>query len=357
MIADLFKKKVPQLLGLDIGSRYVKAVLLSKEGEQYVLQDFACEAITGNAFVEREIKDFEPVSNALKKIKKSLKIKKKPVAAGVSGTSVLTKVVYMDPGQTDHELEGQIEIEADSLIPYPLEEVYLDFEELGESMTHVGKVDVLLSAAHRDLVDSRITLLREVEFEPKLMDIEGYALGNAMSTFMPSTITNRDIYCCINIGASQLQITVIENDAVTYSKEHQFGSDMLVQDLAMMNGMDRDEIDRQLISGNLPEGWKEHNYPPFLANLQQSISRALQTYVSTTQKNRPEIIYLSGGIANLDGLSEDLSTDLSMTVELFDPFSEMKISEKALSKNIQDFAPQLAIAAGLASRGFNPWHL
>ena len=356
MITDLFKKKVPQLLGLDIGSRYVKAVLLSKEGEQFVLDDFACEAITGNAFVEREIKDFEPVSNALKKIKKSLKLKKKMVAAGVSGTSVLTKVVYMDPGQTDQELEGQIEIEADSLIPYPLEEVYLDFEELGESKTHIGKVDVLLSAAHRDLIDSRITLLREVEFDPKLMDVEGYALGNAMASFMPASITNRDVHCCINIGASQLQITVIENDAVAYSKEHQFGSDMLIQDLAMMNGMDRDEMDRQLISGNLADGWRENNYPPFLANLQQSISRALQTYVSTTQKNRPEAIFITGGIANLEGLTEDLSTDLSMDVSLFDPFSEMKISDKALAKNIQSFAPQLTIAAGLASRSFNPWH-
>jgi type IV pilus assembly protein PilM len=116
-------------------------------------------------------------------------------------------------------------------------------------------------------------------------------------------------------------------------------------------------MDRQLISGNLPSGWRENNYPPFLANLQQSISRALQTYVSTTQKNRPEAIYVTGGIANLEGLCEDLSADLSMTVELFDPFSEMKISDKALAKNIQGFAPQLTIAAGLASRSFNSWHL
>ena len=216
------QKKASPILGLDIGTRFVKAVLLERSNDNYTVIGFACEPINGNAFVEREVKDFDAVSTALKKAKHALKNKKiKDVAIAVAGASALTKVVQMDPDQTDYQMEGQIEIEADSLIPYPLDEVYLDFEELGPSQTHVNKVNVLLSAVHKDTVDNRITLLREIPFEPKVVDIEGYAVANAVSDCYQSE-SQRVV--CINLGASLLQVSVIYDGQVEYSKEHVFGS-------------------------------------------------------------------------------------------------------------------------------------
>lgn len=355
MLKDLFRKKVPPMIGLDIGTRFVKAVLLEESSGQYKVQNFACEPIMGNAFAEREIKDFDAVSNAIRKVKMGLKTKNKSIAVAISGSTVLSKIVFMDPDQSDLELEGQIEIEADSLIPYPLEEVYLDFEELGESKTHVGKVDVLLSAAHKDMVDSRITLLREVQFEPKVMDIEGYALGNALRLFYPKD--DDTPVCCLNIGASQLQVCAVQNDRVIYSKEHNFGFDTLIQDLSMIHTLERQEAEAQLIGEELPSTWRQDTYPIFLSNLQQHISRAMQTYISTTQVSRPELLLISGGGAALPGLAADLENELAVQVKVFNPFDGMTISEKAEKQQFEKFAPQLAIAAGLASRSFSPWHI
>lgn len=350
----LFTKKAPVLIGLDIGTRFIKAAVIEKKKDGYFLHSLTREAIGKDAFAEREIKNYEAVSLTLRKVQKSLRSKIKDVAIAVSGSSVLSKIVYMDPDQTDFELEGQIEIEADSLIPYPLEEVYLDFEELGPSNTHVGKVNVLLSAAHKDVVDSRLTLVREVPYEPKVVDIEGYALGNALQHFYPNESDER--LCCINLGASLIQVCVLDKGEVIYSKEHSFGMNMLLQDISMMHMIEKDEIEHRLVANNLTGTWQEDTLPIFMANCQQQISRALQMYISTTHAQAPTKLLVTGGGAALPAVIEALNNDLDMDVEAFNPFSSMKISDKLEKELIQSIGPQFAISAGLASRSFSSWH-
>jgi type IV pilus assembly protein PilM len=354
-LKKLFGPKVQKMIGLDIGTRFIKAVVLEKSGEQYSLQGYACEPIQGNAFTEREIKDFEAVSHALKKVKLALKSKNKLVAIAVSGSTVLNKIVYMDPGQTDHELESQIELEADSLIPYPLNEVYIDFEEISDSQTTNNKVEVLLSAVHRELVDRRITLLGEVGYEAKIVDVESYALGSAVASFYPQE--EDETVCCINIGASHLQMCAVTNGKVIYTKDHNFGMDALIQDLAMLYSQERSQIEQQLTDGTLPETWKQDSYPMFLANLQQNVNRAIQLYISATGNVRPSSLLICGGGGHLTTLAEDLTADLSIEVNCFTPFSDMTISESLNQGDLEQVSGQLIIAAGLASRSFQPWHI
>lgn len=350
----LFGNKASLLIGLDIGTRFVKAVVIEKKKDSYVLQNVAREAIGKEAFAEREIKNFEAVSLALKKIQKGLRTKIKDVAIAVSGSSVISKLVYMAPDQTDFELEGQIEIEADSLIPYPLEEVYLDFEELGPSNTHVGKVNVLLSAAHKDIVDSRLTLVREIPFEPRVVDIEGYALGNALKEFYQHDSDER--LCCINLGASLLQVCVMDKGEVIYSKEHNFGMNMLLQDISMMHMMEKDDVEQQLVADTLAGTWQDDTLPIFVANCQQQINRAIQMYMSTTHAQAPKKLVVAGGGGVLPALIEALDNDLDMDVVAFDPFENMQLSDKIDAEHFSSIAPQFAIATGLACRSFTTWH-
>ncbi|WP_158972079.1 type IV pilus biogenesis protein PilM [Paraglaciecola sp. L3A3] len=352
---NLFGSKTQQMIGLDIGTRFIKAVVLEKSGDKFSLQGFACEPISGNAFAEREIKDFEAVSHALKKIKLTLKSKNKLVAIAVSGSTVLNKTVYMEPGQSDHELESQIELEADSLIPYPLNEVYIDFEEIGLSKTKTNKVKVLLSAVHKDIVDRRTTVLGEVGYETKIVDLESYALGSAVTAFYPNN--SEENVCCINIGATQLQLCALKDNQVIYTKDHTFGMDSLIQDLTNLYSQDRTQIEEQLNEGTLPETWKQDSYPMFLANLQQHINRAIQLYISATGSGRPSSLLISGGGGHLSFLAEDLTSDLGIEVINFNPFQNMEISDKISAVELARVSPQMVIAAGLANRSFQAWHI
>jgi len=352
---SLFSKKAKTIIGLDIGTKYIKAVSLDISSSKTKVLAFACESISGNAFAEREIKDFDAISKALKKVKISLKDRNKYCALAVAGSSVISKLVYMEPDQSDFELESQIELEADSLIPYPLPEVYLDFEELRNSETHEGKVEVLLSAAHKDLVDTRMTVVRENLFDPKIIDIESNALGEAFIQYMDESIEIADVVCCVNVGASLLQLTVVQNQQVIYAKEHAFGLNKLNQDLSLIYGVDIQEVEQQIASNTAPDDWFTETMPSFYASLQQQIQRALQMYTSTTHKPMPIKLFLSGGVTNLPNAIEELDKELSLPVSKFNPFSRMEISDKVNAEKLLSIAPQLTIAVGLATRKLESW--
>jgi len=119
MLDNLWKKKTTMMVGIDIGSHAVKAVLLSQGNEGYVLEDYAIEPMVRGAVVDREIQDIEAVGSVIAKIRQSISMKAKDAAAAVSGQTVITKTIYMDVALTEEELASQIEIEADSLIPIP----------------------------------------------------------------------------------------------------------------------------------------------------------------------------------------------------------------------------------------------
>ncbi len=351
----LFRKKAKTIIGLDIGTKFIKAVSLDISDDETKVMGYACEPISGNAFNEREIKDFDAVSMALKKVKLNLKSKTKACALAVSGSSVISKLVYMEPNQTDFELESQIEIEADSLIPYPLSEVYLDFEELRDSETHTGKVEVLLSAAHKDLVDSRMTVVREVPFEPKIIEIESNILSEAFIAYRDKAFEQDEVTCCVNVGASLLQVCVVTNGEVIYAKEHAFGLNKLNQDLSLIYAVELSEVEAQLANNSAPQEWFTESLPSFVASLQQQVQRALQMYTATTHKNMPSSVYLTGGITSLPNINEELERELNIPVELFDPFKNMTISDKVNAEKLMKIAPQMTIAVGLATRKLEAW--
>ena len=121
--------------------------------------------------------------------------------------------------------------------------------------------------------------------------------------------------------------------------------------------IERDDVERQLLEGTLSEQWKDDTLPLFAANLQQNINRALQMYMSTLHAERPAKLLMTGGAATITPLIDILQQDLALDIEAFNPFSTMKISDKLDAARLTRIAPQLAIAAGLASRSFTTWHM
>lgn len=147
MLSQLFKKPSSMMVGIDIGSHCIKAVLLQETDTGLRLEALAIEPMPKGAMSERTIQDIEAIGNVIAKLKRKIPKSVQAAAVAVSGQTVITKVIFMDVSLTDAELESQIAIEADSLIPYPLDEVNIDFEKLAINEADPSKVNVLLSAA------------------------------------------------------------------------------------------------------------------------------------------------------------------------------------------------------------------
>ena len=172
----LLSTRTPPLVGIDISSTAVKLLQLSESGGRYRVDCYAVEPLPPNAVVEKNIVEVEAVGEALRRALNRSGAKTKFAAAAVAGSAVITKIIPMPADLSDDDLEGQIQIEANQYIPYPLEEVSLDFEVLGPLKDSPEMVNVLLAASRTENVDLRVAALDLGGLTAKIIDVEYEAL-------------------------------------------------------------------------------------------------------------------------------------------------------------------------------------
>src|SRR5690606_33369483 len=154
-IFAFLEQKAKPVVGLDISSTSVKLLELSRQGDRYRVESYAVRPLPPNAVVEKNINELEAVSEVIQSVTQVAKCKTKNAAVAVAGSAVITKMIEMPAGLSDDAMETQITLEADQYIPYPLEEVAIDFEIQGVSERNPDQVDVLLAACRRENVDLR----------------------------------------------------------------------------------------------------------------------------------------------------------------------------------------------------------
>ena len=166
-------------MGIDISSTSVKLLELSRSGGRYKVEAYAVEPLPANAVVEKNIAELEGVGQALSRVLAKAKTSVRSVSVAVAGSAVITKTVEMEAGLSDDELENQLKLEADQYIPYPLEEVAIDFEVQGISPRNADRVEVLLAACRKENVEVREAALALAGLTAKVVDVEAYALERA----------------------------------------------------------------------------------------------------------------------------------------------------------------------------------
>ena len=233
MLSKLWKKKASMMVGIDIGSHAVKAVLLSQGDDGYILEDFAVEPMPRGAIIDREIQDIEAVGKVIAKVRKKIDSSVKLAAVAVSGQTVITKVIYMDVALNEEELAGQIEVEADSLIPYPLDEVSLDFEKLAVNESDPSKINVLLSAARTESVEARVATLEAGGFGTKVVDVESYAISRTYDLCLaqlPDDAEKKTV-AMVDLGATMTLFSATHEGEHVYSRDQLFGGEQYTRSI------------------------------------------------------------------------------------------------------------------------------
>ncbi|HHX34574.1 MAG TPA: type IV pilus assembly protein PilM, partial [Gammaproteobacteria bacterium] len=214
----LFKKKANTLLGIDISSTSVKLIELSRSGSRYKVEAYAVEPLPPNAIVEKNIAELEMVGQVLSRLVTKARTSVKQVAAAVAGSAVITKTIEMDAGLSDDELENQLKIEADQYIPYPLEEVAIDFEVQGPAARSSDRVNVLLAACRKENVEVREAALALAGLSAKVVEIEAYALERAYGLLAEQLGDGEEdlTVAVVDIGATMMTLSVLHNSQTIY---------------------------------------------------------------------------------------------------------------------------------------------
>ena len=354
------KRKKPSLLGIDISSTSVKVVELSQTDSGYRVESLAVEPLPANAVTEKNIQEIEAVGESLVKALKKSGTKCKLTALAVPGSSVITKIITMPAGLSDAELESQIELEADQYIPYPLEEINLDFQVLGQTEKNPDTVDVLLAASRSENVEMRTAVAEIAGLSAKLVDVEAYTIEKATSLIVPNANYNSSdeksdsfVVAVLDVGATMTSLNVIENNELIYTREQAFGGKQLTEEIMRRYGLAYEEAGRLKKVGGLPDNYIPEVLEPFKENMAQQVSRFLQFFYTAGQHESVDMIALAGGCASIPGIDELISAQLGVETIIANPFANMDLSNKVNSQALSNDAPALMIACGLAMRSFD----
>lgn len=354
MLGLFGKSKQVRVLGLDISSTTVKLLELSHTGERYRVESYAVSSLPADSVVEKNVNDVEGVANAIRNVVTQSKTKLKTAAAAVAGSSVITKMIDMPSGLSEDEMETQLTLEADQYIPYPLEEVAIDFEVQGASPDSDSQVEVLLAACRRETIDARVEAIEGAELQTRIMDVEAYAMERAFTLVQEQLDIESDgTVAVVDIGATMTTLSVLNGGQTIYTREQLFGGKQLTDEIMRRYGLPLEEAGLAKKQGGLPDDYEPEVLEPFKDAVVQQVARSLQFFFSSSQFNDVDCIVLAGGVASMEGLDDLVQEKLGTPCMVANPFADMAVSPRVNAVALSSDAPAMMIACGLALRSFD----
>jgi len=352
-ILSLFDKKKKPVLGLDVSSTTVKLLEFSKQGDSYRVENYSVRALPPNVVVEKNINDVEAVAQIIKAVVQSSRTKLRDAAVAVPGSSVITKVIEMPGDLSEEALESQISLEADQYIPYPLEEVAIDFDILGVSDKNPDQLEVLLAACRRENVDIRAAMLDLADLNAKVVDVEAYTMERAFALVQEQLEDQEEqVVAIVDIGATMTTLSVLVDGKTIYTREQLFGGKQLTEEIQRRYGLSTDEAGLAKKQGGLPDDYEPEVLEPFKDAVVQQVTRSLQFFFSSSQYNDVDHIVLAGGVSSMTGLASLIEEKLGTSATVANPFANMSVSSRVNAAALTNDAPSLMIATGLALRSF-----
>ncbi len=347
----LFAQKSKAVIGIDIGSHSIKLIELAGSRNSPKVVAWGVAPLPSGAFSENSIANADLVAEALNSLIIKSGVKTDAAAVSVSSSHAITKVLGMPTDLRDIELEEQVSIEALHFIPYPIDEVNLDFEVLGPSSTNEQENDVLLVACRRSIVDDYIDLVEDSDLDLRYVDIDTYALERVYRSQNNLNSASDQPVALFDVGASSSHLMILDHERVLYSRHQNFGAMQLIKLIRKEYGVNAEEADEILASSQPPADFISAVQDPFVEMLRQEISRALQFFYSSSSFSNIDSVVLSGACCSLAGLAGDLEVKLRTKVSVLNPLANVSVQsrrEAALAA-----APGLSVAYGLSLRGLN----
>lgn len=337
------------VVGVDIGSHAVKVCQLKRSDRGYTVLALGSAVLPEGAVDDGTLVEPEIVGKAISSLFANLKITNKKVGFSISGYSVIVKKVNLAV-MDDAQMEEHIMAEAEQYIPFDIEDVYLDFQNLASSSESADRTDVMLVAAKKEVVDEYLDMLRGIGLEPVLVDVDGFALEN---TYECSGVKAENV-ALVDIGASKMNINILSKGMSVVARDIVVGSRQLTEQIQASLDIDFDEAE-SIKLGQEPAGDNQQLIEDIFSSTCTQwvleIKKAIDLYHANNPDAPLERLVLSGGGSKVIGLADFLAHETGLEVELFNPFKEMTSNPKKIDVAYLDsIGPEMAIATGIAIR-------
>jgi len=347
----MFLSMKKEIIGIDIGSSSVKLVQIKEQKGVYILQNVGILPLPLEAIVDNTLMDTSSIVETIKKLLKSLNIRVKDAACSVSGNSVIIRKISL-PAMPPEELEDQIHWEAEQYIPFDINDVHIDFQILASDQNDPSKMEVLLVASKKEIINDYLAVFNEAGINLAVVDVDSFAMQNAFE--LNYDIGPDNVVALINIGASIMNLNIVKNDISLFTRDVQMGGNLYTEEIQKQFGVSSEEAERMKVSGDAPDQAKlRDTISRVNETLAMEMRRSLDFYNTTAGEGKINNVYISGGGAKTPMLVEAVQQRLGLPVEIINPFCNIKYNEKEFDPEyLNEIGPLVTVAVGLATRRF-----
>lgn len=336
-------------LSLDVGSSSIKIVETRGRPGQLRVSNAASLPTPASAIQNNMVYETAAVAQAMRALIDRHGIRARKVITAVPGPAVIIKRVTL-PAQTERDLENTILFEAGNFIPEDLENVNLDYQ-ITDYLDDGKRMEVLLVAAKKDIVASYTEAVREAGLLPVVIDVDYFALENMYEANYES-VPDRAI-ALVNIGARYSSINILKGGRSTFTGDVPVGgrdiSEALMRDLNLA----ANEADVLKAGGSTDKVSPEQAAAvtsSAAAALIEEIHHALSFFWTAATDETIDAVFLSGGIARMPGLAQQLGERVGAPVEIANPFARIAIDPAVDTPQLRQQSAEFAVAMGLATR-------
>ena len=335
------------ILGVDIGRNFVKIIQLFQSTHRYCVQGYGRLALPSGVMDGHVIKDVEAAASCVKELLAIAQFRGQHAILAVPDAATISKIIPVPLKFSDQEIEEKATIEAESFIPYPLDDIRIDFTILGASEQQALTRDVLIVGTRADIVNSRVETVRSAGLQVEIVEVESFAILRALDRVALPLGSQKPI-TVVDMGALFTRLLVFSEGRLLFSREEAFGGQELIRQVAEHYAMTMDEAMQNIERGTLL--LEDAIVSSFREALLLHVSRALQFFAKTTHAVPIDCLRLIGGVAKLSGITAYFEEQLKIPTRLVNPLMHMAIAEGVDRESLLLDMPMLLGACGLALR-------
>lgn len=342
-------------LGLDIGPSTIKVVELARSAQgALTLTRCARAAVPVGAVVDGQIERLDALAAVVRDLVRRTGVRSRRVAMALPTKNVILRKVRLRADMSDEELAVHVESEAAGFVPFPVEDLALDFSVVGPAPGSAGEVEVLIAAARRDRVQDRLALAEAAGLEPVIVETESNASQLALQAWQlrGGRAQASEVLALVELGHESTTIKVVAGDDILFDREQAWGARQMVDRLMRECGLNEEQARLGQLSGDLPAAYRERIIPDHVNATARELDRLLQFFYAGAPGRRLKAIVLAGGAAALEGLAGRVGEATGVQALVVDPFEHMKLGPGVDVRNLGGQAAVYLQACGLALRSF-----
>lgn len=353
MIKSKKNTKNKDFFALDIGASAVRVLQMTKKGSQWVVLSAGQAPISRNVVADKSIVDTSGLAKAIDMAAKSARIKAKHVYAAMPSSQATIKNINIPKDLDEIEREDYVSVEAGNHIPFPVEDVRMDFDIIGTSKADDELLEVMLVAAKKDHFQIMVDAVNEADYKVEVMDVDELAIERAMSFIIDKhqlPNVNDALEVVIDLGHEFTTIYVLHNGKSIYNREQQFGMKQLIDEASRTLELSANEVLQGIRNNSLGDEFNKELLAQFKSDVAGQINRLIQFFFAATSFNRVHRIWICGGGAGLPNITDEVAELTGVPTRVLNPLAEVELNKGIDPNYINHNGSSFLAAFGLAIR-------